>query len=92
MHVCGFVGGEREDSVCAGPSNTNGGKKIILVTKSLMKICGNSTKTRIGECVCECVCLLCTCCAARETNFVHWEFLNHARTRDDDISRSRLHT
>jgi len=32
--------------------NTNDGKKIILVTKSLMKICGNSTKTRIGECVC----------------------------------------
>jgi len=48
--------------------NTNGGKKIILVAKSLMKICGNPTKTRIGECVyvctctCVCVCELCTCC------------------------------
>jgi len=40
----------------------NGGKKIILVTKSLMKICRNLTKTRIV--VCGCVCTLLRSCIA----------------------------
>lgn len=34
---------------------TNSTKKIISVTKSVMKICRNLTKMRIGVCVCYCI-------------------------------------
>jgi len=36
---------------------TNSGKKIISVTKSVMKICGNLTKMSIGVCASVCYCI-----------------------------------
>jgi hypothetical protein len=60
--VCGFEGRQR--------IRTNSGKKIISVTKSVMKICGNLTKMSIGVCASVCytvtIYILCLCRSRNE--------------------------